>query len=143
MEKETAAFNNAGGFHYRVQMLLMTINMIRTNFDPKNWYFNLRSLSTEVTPELEIKENNPFSKSEDKYDRWWADEEKHIHNEVTEAMGDFNELTNDETADEHQANEIHIAKQKTFNPLDRYHRHLLKLIWKKGWAMPESRDIGL
>ncbi len=142
MEQEQAAWNHAGGFHYRLQITFMKINQLRTNYDPDSWYKEMRVLETETNAKLNVKENDPTIKQEDKYDKWWYEEYKKIHGNVRKEMSAYNELTNDNVPDEMQGVEISEAKQKTFEPLDQMHKHLLRLVWKKGWAMPEAEEWG-
>ena len=100
----------------------------------------MRVLETEVVPTLKIKEN--YAEKENKYDRDWKDDYDEMSKAAKLAVSKLNELMNDDTPDIDQTQEIYEAKAETFEPLDTMHKQLIKLIWKKGWAMPESEDWG-
>ncbi len=134
VENESAAFNMAFAFLYRIQQSLMFINRYRTNFDPTAWYKEMRVVEAETTTQIN---------TDEEYDKKWDKEYKEVHEKAKESMKAFNELINDDMPDEVQVNEINEAKQKCFEPLDLMDKHLRRLIWKKGWMMPDARLEGL
>ena len=143
VDNESAAFNLAMGFLYRIQRSLIFINTYRTNFDPQLWYKEMRVLEAEIVTQLKTKDNGYEKPNLVEWDIKWEEDYRELHKNVKTSLGGYNDEANDAEAGLHESEELAEEKQKTFEPLDAMHKQLKKLIWKKGWMMPESRDIGL